>query len=499
MIQAIIKRKLFWACATLLLFSIVASIYVNRAAFDFCVSGELAANWLCTYNTSPKLNVEYYTTPDVTQADVVTGTPSIQPSLPRPWNGKERVNILVMGIDQRQGEKEPAYRTDTMIVLTLDPITLEAGMLSIPRDLWVPIPGYDNGRINTANFIGDAYDYPGGGPALARKTVEQVLGIPINFYARVNFTAFEEFVDRIGGITVEVPEDIYDPEYPTEDYGTEVFSISKGVHDMDGATALKFARTRHNLTNGDFDRARNQQLVLLAVKDKLSTPQVLVSLLASAPELVSKLSASLTTDLTLDQVQQLATLAQKVDRKNVKSAVLDQEYTEFATTLTNPPQQVQVPIRTKIAELRETFFATTVNAAVETSVGATPSTETDTPVTATASGGDASATGTDTDIQWQSEHARLVLLNGTLAAGFAQEIADALSARGFNVVRVGSSPDDRLDYEHTLITDYGGKLQTLDALTEVLSVQSTAEVKRLLDPKAEADIVVVLGSDAKLP
>ncbi|MCL5273907.1 MAG: LCP family protein [Chloroflexi bacterium] len=351
----------------MLIIGIAASVLVNRAAYNFCAGGELAANWLCNYGSTVQVNIDYYTTPDPVNAAgtpvVVTQTPAIR--LPRPWNGKERVNVLVTGIDQRIGEKDPG-RTDTMIILTLDPVTLQAGILSVPRDLWVPIPGYDNGRINTANFLGDAYNYPGGGSELARKTVEQLLGIPINFYVRVNFSAFEDFVDQIGGVTVDVPLDIYDPEYPTSDYGTEVFSITKGIHNMDGATALKFARTRHSLVNGDFDRARDQQLVLLAVKDKVSDPKVFLSLLASAPQLIEKLNQSVKTDLTLDQMQQLAALAQKVDRDHIRVAVLDQTYSEFASTMTDPPQWVQVPIRAKIAELRDSFFSTAPNAAVET-------------------------------------------------------------------------------------------------------------------------------------
>ncbi len=285
------------------------------------------------------------------------------PAAPRAWDGKERVNLLLMGIDQRDGESEPAYRTDTMMVLTLDPLTLDAGVLSIPRDLWVPIPGFDNGRINTANFLGDAYDYPGGGPALAVKTVEQMLGVPIHFYARVNFTAFEDMVDRIGGIDIDVPYDIYDPNYPTSDYRTEVFSITRGLHHMDGELALKFARTRYTLPNGDFDRARNQQLVLKAIKDKLREPQVLLSLFASAPEIVARLSASVKTNLSIEQMQQLAALAVQVDSEQIKTAVLDQNYTEFATTLTDPPQQVQIPIRAQIARLRDTFFSVRPDAA----------------------------------------------------------------------------------------------------------------------------------------
>ncbi len=104
--------------------------------------------------------------------DNETGGVVYEPGKPLPrWEGTERVNVLVMGIDQREQEQGP-WRTDTMLVLTIDPVTLTGGMLSIPRDLWVPIPGYEEGRINTAHYLGDVYDYPGGGPALAAKTVQ---------------------------------------------------------------------------------------------------------------------------------------------------------------------------------------------------------------------------------------------------------------------------------------------------------------------------------------
>jgi LCP family protein required for cell wall assembly len=239
-------------------------------------------------------------------------------------------------------------------VLTIDPATMEAGMLSIPRDLWVPIPGYKNNRINTANAIGDSDDYPGGGgPQLARKTVEGVLGVRIHHYVRLNFSVFESVIDRMGGIEIEVPEDIRDESYPTEDYGTEVFAIAKGTHTLDGATALKYARTRHD-SNGDFGRARRQQQVILAIRDKVQDPRVFASLLLSAPDLIADFGTSIKTDLTLDQMQQLAVLAQKIDRSKIKSAVLDQGYTDFTTTPDGA--QVLVARRDQIAELRRTFF-----------------------------------------------------------------------------------------------------------------------------------------------
>jgi polyisoprenyl-teichoic acid--peptidoglycan teichoic acid transferase len=298
-------------------------------------------------------NIEFLATPrPVVNA---TADPLTLP-LPKPWNGKERINILLMGIDERStNETEHTFRTDTMIVLTVDPITMKAGMLSIPRDLWVPIPGYGaNNRINFANQWGDGVDYPGGGgPQLARKTVESVLGIRVHHYVRLNFTVFESFIDRLGGVEVVSPQDIYDTEYPTEDFRTELFELKAGKHVLDGETALKYARTRHD-KNGDFGRAQRQQQVILAIKDRVKDPRVFASLVASAPELIEQFGGAIKTDLTLDQIQQLAALAQKLDRANITSAVLDFNYTELATT----PEGYSVLLarREKIAELREQFF-----------------------------------------------------------------------------------------------------------------------------------------------
>ncbi len=297
--------------------------------------------------------VSFFPTPTRAVSAQATPLPE-EAALPKPWDGKERLNILLMGIDQRANDRERVFRTDTMLILSIDPVTMEAGMLSVPRDLWVTIPGYQNNRINVANQLGDADDYPGGGgPQLARKTVESVLGVRIHFYVRLNFTVFESFIDRLGGVEIDVPNDIYDDKYPTEDFRTEVFELKAGRHLLDGATALKYARTRHD-ANGDFGRARRQQQVILAIREKVQDPRVFASLVASAPDLIADFGSNVKTNLTLDQMQQLAVLAQKLDRKNIKSAVLDQQYTEFATT----PEGYQVLIarRDKIAELRDSFF-----------------------------------------------------------------------------------------------------------------------------------------------
>ena len=348
-----LRSKLLLACALVFGISMGLSVAAYNWQRDFWANEKFSA--------APEFAVP-------TPKPGVTRKPNELPPAPKSWDGKERVNILLMGIDQRDGEQEPGYRTDTMIVVTVDPFTKQAGMLSVPRDTWVNIPGFETNRINVANQLGDAYKFPGGGPALAKKTVENFLGITIHFTLRMNFTAFENIIDRMGGVEIDVADDIYDPEYPTSNFGTEVFRLSKGKQVLDGATALKYARTRHNLKNGDFDRARHQQQVILAVREKIKSPTTLASLAGQAPELLSELSNSVKTNMTLDQMQQLAVLATQLSKENIKMAVLDQNYTDL--TITPQGWAVQIPNRAKIADLRDSFFSS--NAANVSGQSTTP-------------------------------------------------------------------------------------------------------------------------------
>ena len=127
---------------------------------------------------------------------------------PEPWDGTNRVTILIMGLDYRDWQSGDTPHSDTMILLSIDPINKSASMLSIPRDTWVNIPGFDYGRINEAYFNGAAYKLPGGGPELARQTVEQFIGVPVQYYAVIDFGAFIKFIDEIGGVKVKPNEPV---------------------------------------------------------------------------------------------------------------------------------------------------------------------------------------------------------------------------------------------------------------------------------------------------
>ncbi len=283
-----------------------------------------------------------------------TPGPTAEPAIQVPdWAGVERIQILLIGIDQREDEEGP-WRTDTMILVSVNPVAKTASMLSIPRDVWTTIPGYYEDRINNAHFLGEAYDYPGGGPALAKKTVQYLIGVPVHYYVRVNFTAFEKLVDLIGGIDVDVPVEINDPEYPARiGYGYEPLYIPAGRQHLNGEMALKYARFRHD-DQGDFGRAHRQQQVILAVRDQVLRANKFPELLPKAPQLAATLEQAVQTDLSLDQILRLAKLGTQMDQDSITGEVVDETMVLFSTTPDG--QQVLIPLREEIRKLRERLY-----------------------------------------------------------------------------------------------------------------------------------------------
>jgi LCP family protein required for cell wall assembly len=349
-----------------------------------------------------------------------------------------------------------------MLVLTLDPVTKSGGMLSIPRDLWVPIPGYEEGRINQAHFFGELYDYPGGGPGLAVKTVQYNLGVPIHYYGRFNFTAFEELVDIIGGIDVYVEEEINDDLYPDEAYGYDPLHIPAGQQHLNGEMALKYARTRHS-PDGDFGRAKRQQRVIMAIFDQVTRLELLPQLASRAPELWQTLQGAVETDLTLDQIIALAQLASEVSPDDIRYGVIDEYYTQFWTTPDG--QQVLIPLRDRMREMRDYIF---------TSEASLPEYAND-PATRLA-----------------EEAATIRVMNGTTIEGLAGRTSNYLQLEGFQVITPTNA--DRSDYSETLIIVYTAKTYTAEYLANLLNLPATAVVHGP-DPNAEYDISLILGAD----
>ncbi|MBN1681576.1 MAG: LCP family protein [Anaerolineae bacterium] len=273
----------------------------------------------------------------------------------QPWNGDSRFTILLMGMDKRPGELGTSFRTDTMLLISLDPDTDQVGMLSIPRDLYVDVPGYGLQRVNTAYGLGE-YEGLGGGPRLAMQTVQYNLGIRVHDYLLVDFASFIRIVDLIDGIDVEVPYAIYDPNYPDMNYGYDPFYIEAGWKHLDGATALKYARSRHS--SDDIDRAQRQQQVIYAVRDKVLALDMIPKLAVQAPVLWSELEAGIDTGLSMEQLLELAWYIKDIPAGNFSNGVLDWQY---VTPVTWQGQAILVPDRSKIGGLMLDVFGVGYN------------------------------------------------------------------------------------------------------------------------------------------
>ncbi len=228
-------------------------------------------------------------------------------------------NILILGIDRRPGQGD-ATRTDTILLLHADPGPPRMVLFSIPRDLWVTIPGHGEERVNTAHFYGELTD-PGSGPALAAETVRQNFGVPVHRTLRLDFDAFRGVIDAAGGVDIDVPTQMIDDAYPTEDYGTMRIEIPAGMQHMDGETALRYARSRHG--SSDFDRAARQQQILVALAKKLTSPGNWLL----APRVYNALQDAVETDLSFRDLVRLGLTWRRAGAENVEQIVIDRALT----------------------------------------------------------------------------------------------------------------------------------------------------------------------------
>lgn len=290
--------------------------------------------------------------PEATEA---AGDAGIQnaPLEPAPWNDPRRVTILLLGIDQRQGETGP-FPTDTIILFSIDPVGKTAAILSVPRDLWVNFPGVANpGRINTANIIGENLNYPGGGgPAFAAKTVERTLGLPIDYYMVINFEVFNKVIDAIGPIEVCPPEAIDDNEYPDGSYGIITIHFDAGCQELDSERLLQYARTRHD--DSDIGRSSRQQEVILAVREKVLSTGGVMALVPEAPALWESMQENINTDISLEEIISLARTAEDIDSENIRQGQITFEEVTLSTTPEG--DQILLPIATDIRILIDDLF-----------------------------------------------------------------------------------------------------------------------------------------------
>ncbi len=390
-------------------------------------------------------------TPTPTSTPTVPPLPTTAPTPAAPLTmDSDAVNIVLLGTDIRTPGS--AWRTDTIILITVNTRLKTAGMLSIPRDLWVYIPGYDYKRINTADFIGEYYKYPGGGPALIKRTILHNLGVPVHYYVRGDFNALIKLIDTLGGIDVAVDcplEDIFpDPESPE---GLYTLDLDAGIQHLDGKAALFYARSR--LSTSDFDRSRRQQKVLRGLWDKA----LQIDVLPRVPELWKTLGSAVQTDLCLADILSLAYVGAQLEPQNLKGRFIGRDQVKGWVT----PQGAQVllprPVEMQAALVE--FFAPLQEISALTAEGA-----------------------------------HVTVRNGTNRPGLAALAADRLRWEG--ILDVTATDADRQDYLQTRLIVYSSKPLAEAFLVELFRISpENARYISGLEHEAQVDIVVVLGYD----
>ena len=359
---------------------------------------------------------------------------------PPAWTGSDRLNVLLLGLDAR-GENSTTQNTDTMIVLSLDPVNKTAAMLSIPRDIYINRPGLLVDKINAA--------YAFGGADLARRVVDDLLGIRLNAYAIVDFDAFTKIVDSVGGVVVDVRRPVHDEAYPTADYGIERLDIASGPQLMDGPTALRFARSRHD-TN-DYSRAQRQQLVLSALRTRLTEGDLLRSL----PAIVDRVGSAVQTNFDPANVLPLARFGSGIDGSAIRSEVLypcggDYPHCELQYSGSDGGFFL-LPDRAKVRDFAASMFY---------------------------------------DPQVKSEAASIEIRNTSGRSGLAQSVADRLVERSFSVSMVTNGASAG---RSAVLVRNGAKRYTANALAQQLGGLPVDALPA--GEQTSADIVVRVGSD----
>lgn len=384
----------------------------------------------------------------------------------------KQTNFLLVGVGG--ANHDGGDLTDTIIIASLDEKTKRVKMLSIPRDLYIDSKSLGGQRVNK---IYDTYlnQYDHNSPQAMRAFTDElteITGIPIQYYVKVDFSGFVKIVNALGGITIDVEKRLYDPEYPlgeTTHYTT--FSIDAGIQDLDGETALKFARSRHSTS--DFDRAHRQQQILAALKEKAFNLNIL-SDPTKIQNLYNSVADSIETDLSVAEILQLAKISQNIPKDAIESRVISDDFTICGGFLYTPNRDyfggaaVLLPAGNNFDEIKR-FARNYFNSK-------------------------------------SSSYPEIQVLNGTKVSGLAFNYLNRLSRECLNVVYYGNATDRALAnstiYYNPIIDEHGNS-QLPDSLSAVKSIIDAPVVVGIPadyligEKRINSQIVVELGSDYK--
>lgn len=400
---------------------------------------------------------------------------------------EDRINILLLGIGGRG--HDGGNLTDTIIIASYKPSTNQASMMSIPRDLLVPIPGYGWRKINHLYALAE-YNDPGTGGDYTKQIISQIFGLQIPYYTRIDFKGFEEVIDLVGGVDVAVPRTLSDYQYPIpgreeypEDQRYEHLFIEEGDHHFDGNTALKYVRSRHAAgeEGSDFARAARQQLVIDAFMDKILSFSTLLQP-GKIKKIVNNVEENVDTNLSLEEMVAFAKLARDYknseDRPDIINVVLDNKVDGPLQAANYNGAFVLEPKVDDFSELKfmaQNIFYPEIEYERPTSPSGLPRVTLENPVEA-------------------SEEATIEVQNGTFVNGLARANQEKLESLGYDVVQISNS--EKQDYSQTIIYDLSnGKFpSTVDFLAGNYTDNIVTSIP--LGVSSQADILVILGLDA---
>lgn len=367
--------------------------------------------------------------------------------------GDGRINILIFGMG---GEGHPGGQlADTIIVASFNPNDKTLALLSIPRDLYVPIEGHGSGKINSAYATGVTSKSDDSGSELLKKTISNILDIPIHYYVKADFSGFTKLVDNLGGVDINVEKAISDPYYPDEKMiGYSPFNISAGEHHLDGKTALKYARSRE--TTSDFDRSRRQQQLITAIRNKALSAGVLLNP-KKLSNIINVLGDHIRTDMQLKEIQRFFELITDLDTSKITTKVIDNSEGGLLVNSNNLGGYYLVPKAgvnnfKAIQQFVHQYFS---------------------------------------DPYLASENAKIEISNASGIKGLGSEVSDLLTGYGYNITKVASSDKT---FDRTMIYDYSGGKKPFT--TQFLANRFSAEVKSQPKPSSSnIDISVVIGKN----
>lgn len=377
--------------------------------------------------------------------------------------GDGRVNILLIGIGG--ANHEAGELADTIIVASIDPFAKELGMLSVPRDLYVAIPGQYSTKINAAHALGTTAENPAGGIALLRETIQQTLDIPIHYYARVDFDGFIKAVDTVGGIDVELDQRVYDPNFSWH-YGTNVLDLPAGQNHLDGLTALMLARARGargglGVARGDFGRGDQQRKMILALKDKVFSAGTFANPTKIAG-LIDTVGSHARTDLQVSDMLRLYEIVETIPEEKIISVGLDDGPDNYLRSDNINGAAVLVPKTGDFLKIQNFVKEIFVDGFI------------------------------------RQESPTIDVLNGSEVLGLAQAKASELRVYGYQIQRIANA--DTALYESTLVYDLSeGKKPFTKQLLEQrfgLIMRPASELPEGIT--SNADYVVIVGSDASI-